>query len=240
MQRDFDLGIFVLHRADEALHRDRRRPGHRVGEHHALQADAMLGARSRTARDQVEHALDRDVAGEIAAEGGHDAATLTGTPRALYISMILCCVGRLLLGRAVLVEHQEGRRRRQHDRARDWSRPVASARSNPLSLSQSAGIGDCGRGVMPFTTSSASAMPGTALGLTKDTIWMWSRPVCDSASINSILRAVVIAPFLELKSLARAFLADVHGVRSWQITHDFLLLLVFHLTSPEDRLPMGP
>src|ERR1700733_2509753 len=48
---------------------------------------------------------------------------------------------------------------------------------------------------MPFTTSSASAMPGTALGLTKDTIWMWSSPVWESASISSILRDVGIAPF---------------------------------------------
>jgi hypothetical protein len=48
---------------------------------------------------------------------------------------------------------------------------------------------------MPSTTSSASAMPGTAFGLTKDTICMWSMPVVDSASISSILRAVGIGPF---------------------------------------------
>src|ERR1700733_15352560 len=48
---------------------------------------------------------------------------------------------------------------------------------------------------MPFTTSSASAMPGTALGLTKDTIWTWSSPVWESASISSIFREVGIAPF---------------------------------------------
>ena len=40
---------------------------------------------------------------------------------------------------------------------------------------------------------------------------MWSMPVCDSASISSILRAVGIGALLELKTFARAFLADVHG-----------------------------
>src|ERR1700682_4504942 len=48
---------------------------------------------------------------------------------------------------------------------------------------------------MPCTTSSASAMPGTAFGLTKETIWIWSIPVCASASISAILRVVGIAPF---------------------------------------------
>src|SRR5262249_12250525 len=38
-------------------------------------------------------------------------------------------------------------------------------------------------------------MPGTALGLTKETIWMRSSPVCDKASISAILRAVEIGPF---------------------------------------------
>src|SRR3984957_17035257 len=48
---------------------------------------------------------------------------------------------------------------------------------------------------MPCTTSSASAMPGTAFGLTKETIWIWSIPVCASASISAIFRAVGMAPF---------------------------------------------
>ena len=38
-------------------------------------------------------------------------------------------------------------------------------------------------------------MPGTAFGLTKETIWIWSIPVCASASISAIFRAVGIAPF---------------------------------------------
>jgi len=38
-------------------------------------------------------------------------------------------------------------------------------------------------------------MPGTNFGFTNETIWIWSRPVCDSASISAILRAVAIGPF---------------------------------------------
>jgi hypothetical protein len=39
------------------------------------------------------------------------------------------------------------------------------------------------------------AMPGTAFGLTNETIWMWSSPVCASASTSAILRTVAIGPF---------------------------------------------
>ena len=56
---------------------------------------------------------------------------------------------------------------------------------------------------------------------------MWSSPVCDSASISAILRAVGIAAFLDLKAFARAFLGDVHGCR--QIAHEFSSLT---LTTP--------
>ena len=40
---------------------------------------------------------------------------------------------------------------------------------------------------------------------------MWSMPVCDSASISAILRAVGIGPFLDLEAFARAFFVDVNG-----------------------------
>jgi hypothetical protein len=48
--------------------------------------------------------------------------------------------------------------------------------------------------VKPATTSSASAQPGTILGLTKEAAWMWCNPVSASASINLILSAVLIGP----------------------------------------------
>src|SRR5262249_18972578 len=86
--------------------------------------------------------------------------------------------------------------------AENWMVPVlarrsenCSARSKPFLLSQSAVYATPGLVLIPRTTSSASAIPGTALGLTKETIWMWSRPVCDKASISAILRAVAIGPF---------------------------------------------
>src|SRR5687767_14529192 len=47
---------------------------------------------------------------------------------------------------------------------------------------------------MPRTTSSASAMPGTFFGFTKDTICRCFNPVSDSASISSTFRAVGIDP----------------------------------------------
>jgi hypothetical protein len=37
-------------------------------------------------------------------------------------------------------------------------------------------------------------MPGTFFGFTNDTIWMCLRPVSDSASMSSTLRAVGIDP----------------------------------------------
>ena len=69
-----------------------------------------------------------------------------------------------------------------------------------------------GAGVMPATTSSASAMFGTSFGLTNETIWIVFRPVPLSALMNSILRAVGIGFFLDLKALARAFFLDLDAL----------------------------
>ena len=83
-----------------------------------------------------------------------------------------------------------------------WIEPLTSSRADrdraleALVVEPQPGVGDAGlrrdAAHHLFGVGHARAPP---CGLTKDTIWMWSRPVLASASINSILRAVGIGPF---------------------------------------------
>src|ERR1700712_1338043 len=71
---------------------------------------------------------------------------------------------------------------------------------------------------MPATTASASAMPGTAFGLTNETICIDRMPTCDSASISAILRAVSMGP--------RSYWKPSRGPSSLMWMRDGRLLIV--------------
>ncbi len=76
-----------------------------------------------------------------------------------------------------------------------FRRGAASARSNPRRLSHkpvNATFATSGR---RRTTSSASAIPGTARGSTKDTTWMSRSPVPARAPMSCSLRSVGIESF---------------------------------------------
>ena len=84
------FGKALAHGADQPLDRKRRGPAHGVGERDLLDVEVVRGGDLEDLPDQADHALRRHLALEIAAEGRHHRAALTGTPRALYISTCSC------------------------------------------------------------------------------------------------------------------------------------------------------
>ncbi len=103
MQSDVEVGPALAQRANRALDRKRRRPGHGVGEREVFERHAVLGRHVEDLLRQRNHARDRNIAFEIAAERRHDAAALDRNAGGLVHLDDRVLPGELLGGGAILI-----------------------------------------------------------------------------------------------------------------------------------------
>jgi len=163
MQCDVEVRPALAQRPDDALDGKRGGPGHGVGKGDVFERDGVLLRYIEDLLDQRHDPRDRNITLEIAAERSHDAAAFHRSAGALVALDNGVLLRKLLRCAAVLIAQREffGRRKlkKGFERALQFSDRLANSGTIQTPL----------RGAIPRTTSSASAMPGTALGLTNET-----------------------------------------------------------------------
>ena len=108
VERERDIGIGILHRANDLPDALGRGPGHGVAQADEAQLLALIPRDGAHVRDQLDNALDRDIALEVAAEGGSDEAGAHRNGMGLIHGDQLRLGGKLLGRVAVLVALEEG------------------------------------------------------------------------------------------------------------------------------------
>ena len=117
VQRDGEPRESFLDGAHDRADLARRGPRHGVREHEVLQPDLVLRRDRHDALDDGEHALDRHLALEIAAEGRLHRAFLDGDAVLLVDADHVALRLHHLIERGVLVARQERLRGAEHDAA---------------------------------------------------------------------------------------------------------------------------
>src|SRR5262249_7409510 len=108
MQRDAQVGIALAYQADEPLDRGRRRPGHGIGQGKLLDLDVVLSRKLKYLTDEIDHAMRRNFALEVATERGHDPSTLNGNPLGLVVADADLLRGKVFSHCAALVAFEKG------------------------------------------------------------------------------------------------------------------------------------
>jgi hypothetical protein len=179
---DGKLWEAVLHGTNNAFDGQRRGPRHRVGKRQNLDRQLVAVCDSENTISETQDSLQRDFASEITAKCGSDGSAVDRNTEALARCDRPLQLREMLFRRAVQIACKEFLGSVERDFAFDMQLARGALYSTP------------GRGLIRFTTSAASAIPGTRFGLTKDTVSMCFRPVAASASIRRALSRAAIGP----------------------------------------------
>jgi hypothetical protein len=133
VQTDAQMRELLTHHTDHTLDRQRRCPGHGIGQEDILQSESVLNINVQLLADQVKNAPNRHIALEIAAEGRHDSAGFDGHLVLLVQRTQRTLRFNVFLKSAFLVALEKGLGCTEEQRPLMSSLPVAIARWRPFS-----------------------------------------------------------------------------------------------------------